>query len=81
MSCKSLFSFWRELIDYIAKIYKINDNTKYLTNFFSLNMYMPYIALESLKIFLWYNCPPSMRYRIPERYTHQIWVFICIVCL
>ena len=41
----------RELIDYSAKIYKINDNTKYFTNFFLINIITSYIALESLKIF------------------------------
>ena len=51
MSCKSLFSFWRELIDYSAKIYKIFANTKYLINFFKKNIITSYIALESLKIF------------------------------
>ena len=41
----------RELIDYMAKIYKINDNTKYFINFFSINIITSYIAIQGVKIF------------------------------
>lgn len=41
----------RELIDYVAKIYKIFVNSKYFINIFLIIIHMPYIALESL-IFL-----------------------------
>ena len=44
----------RELIDYSAKIYKINDNTKYLINFFFIKydyvIYCARIAYFSLDV-------------------------------
>ena len=66
MSCKSLCpqieNNYRLHCKDIEKMLKI----QILHQLFLYNMITSYIALESLKIFLWYNCPPSMRYRLPD---------------
>lgn len=66
MSCKSLCPQIEN--NYRLHCKDIQNNLKFqiFNQLFSLNIITSYIALESLKIFLWYNCPHNRRYSLPD---------------